>query len=147
MRRVLFDAGCVILVSLFVMGVLPSRAFSQIGIIVSPENPCEVDTLEITINYESTMHPVLIDSTSVEVTAGLIKITADVICGYYYMVTPYTINVAVPPVAADTYDIQYWSNEECHLASNPMLSSEIVVSPAPIEAGSTTWGAIKALLK
>lgn len=147
MRRTLFNAGCMALVALVGMGALPPRAFSQTGIVVSPENPSEVDSLEITINAESTRNPVLINSTSVEVTAGLIKIVADVICGYYYMVTPYTITVMVPPVAANTYDIQYWSTEDCHLGSNPILSSEIVVSSAPVATGSATWGAIKALWK
>ena len=147
MRRTLFASGCTALVVLFGMGIMPSRAFSQTGIVVSPENPSEVDTLEITINAESNMNPVMIMSTSVEVSAGLIKISADIICGYLYMVTPYTITVMVPPVAVDTYDIQYWSNEECHLESNPILSSEIVVSPAPIATGSTTWGVIKTLWK
>jgi hypothetical protein len=135
------------LVALFGVGALPSRAFAQTGIVVSPESPSEVDSLEITINAESNMNPVWIISTSVEVTAGLIKIIADVICGYNYMVTPYTVGITVPPVVADTYDIQYWSNEECHLGANPILSSEIVVTLAPIATGSTTWGAIKALWK
>jgi hypothetical protein len=147
MRGVLFSAGCMVLVVLFGICALPSKAFSQAGIVVNPETPSEEDSLEITIYAESTRFPVWIDSTSFEVTTGLIKIMADVICGYFYMLTPYTITIIVPPVAANTYDIQYWTNEDCHLGSNPILSSEIVVSPGPIATGSITWGVIKELWK
>jgi hypothetical protein len=145
MSRALFNAGCMALIVLFGMGALPLKAFSQTGIVVNPENPSEIDSLEIMINAESITSPVWINSTIVEVTEGLIKIIADVSCGPFYMITPYTINVVVPPVVAGTYDIQYWTTEDCHLGSNPILSSEIVVSPVPIATGRTTWGAIKAL--
>ena len=145
MRGFLFKTGCMVFVVLFGVGALPSGGFPQTGIVVSPENPSEFDSLEVTINAESTTNLVLIDNTSFEVTDGLIKIITDVTCGPWYMMDPYTITVVVPPVVADTYNIQYWSTEGCHLGLNPILSSEIVVSPEPIATERTTWGAIKAL--
>ena len=63
-----------------------SKALSQIGITVIPENPTEIDSLEITINAETLTHPAWIVSTSCEVTEGLMKIFADVGCGYFYAI-------------------------------------------------------------
>jgi hypothetical protein len=125
----------------------PSTTFSQTGIIVIPEDPCEADSLKITVYEESITFPVWIDSKSVEVSDGLIMITADIRCGAMFMVEPYRIDVELPPVAPGTYDIEYWSNEDCHLGSNPVLTSEITIAPVPIAAKTTTWGAIKALLR
>ena len=147
MRKALSISGLTALAVFVGMGALSSSAFSQTGITVMPEDPSEVDSLEITINAVSITYPVWIDSTVVEVTEGSIKIFGYVQCGPWYMIEPYSITVMVPPVPANTYDIEYWSNEDCHLASNPILSSEIEVSPEPIATESATWGAIKALLK
>lgn len=145
MRRYLLIVKCMAIAVLFGMSAFPSSAYSQTSIVVSPENPSEIDSLEITINAVSTTTPVWIYSTSFEVTEGLIKIIGDVDCGPYYAIEYYSFTVLVPPVAENTYAIQYWTNENCHLGSNPILSSEIVVSPEPIAAERSTWGTIKAL--
>lgn len=144
MRRNLLIANCMAIVVLFGMGTFPSRVFSQTGIFVIPENPSEIDSLEVTINAVTWTYPAWIMSTSYEVSEGLIKIIADVGCGDFYAESPYEFTIIVPPVATGTYDIEYWSTEECH-GSNPVLSSEIVILPEPIATERTTWGAIKAL--
>ena len=140
-------AGCLALALLTVLSKTPSTALSQTGIVVDPENPCEADSLGITVNEESITFPVWIDSKTVEVSDGLIRVTTHLRCGMMYMVEPYRITVEIPPVAPGTYDIEYWSNEDCHLGSNPILTSEITVAPSPIATRRTTWGAIKALLR
>jgi hypothetical protein len=140
-------AGCFALTLLLASGATPSTALSQAGILVDPENPCEADSLKITVDEESLTFPVWIDSKTVEVSEGLIRITTDLRCGIMYMVEPYRITVEIPPVAPGTYDMEYWSNEDCHLGANPILTSEITVAPSPIATRKTTWGAIKALLR
>ena len=145
MRKHFLIANCMAIVVLFGMSAFPSIAFAQTGIDIIPVNPSEIDSLEITVNAMSTSMPVWIYETSFEVSEGLIKVICDMDCGPYYAIEYYSITVVVPPVAQGTYAIQYWTNESCHLGSNPILSSEIIVAPEPTATGKSTWGAIKAL--
>jgi hypothetical protein len=145
MRKTCFIAGCLSLAILLGTGMVPTRVFSQAGIVISPENPTEVDSLELTITAECCMMPVLIHSTSLEFSDGLIKVVAERECGPFMMATLYTHTVIVPPVEPDTYIVEYWVTGDCLMPPNPILSTEIVVLPATVGIGQSTWGVIKAL--
>jgi hypothetical protein len=147
MRRVRSLLGYIVLTVLLGIGFIPSSGFAQTGIVVSPPNPTQVDSLELTITAGCCMMPVWINSVAIEVSEGLIRIIADRECGPFMMPTLYTHTVMVPPVDPDSYIIEYWVTGSCLIAPNPILTTTTIVLPLPVQADGETWGAIKALFQ
>lgn len=147
MRRVHIVLWCIALVVVLGGWPMPSEGFSEVGIVVSPENPTVLDTLEVTITAGCCEMPVTILDTAVIVSEGLIKIVADRECGPFTMATIYMHTVIVPPVEPDFYAIEYWITGDCLITPNPILTSEIIVLPVPVSVSETTWGAIRGLYK
>ena len=147
MQRAHFVWACFALAILMGAWSIPAPGFAQTGIVVNPENPTEIDTLEITITAGCCMMPAYILGTAVEVSEGLIKIVANRACGPFMSPTLYTHTVMVSPVEPSSYTVEYWITGDCLLPPNPILSTEITVLPVPVHAGESTWGAIKALFE
>lgn len=147
MRRARSVLGCIVLTILLGVWSVPPPGFAQAGIVVSPANPTEIDTLRITITAGCCMMPVWIHSTAVEVSEGLIRIVANRECGPFDSPTLYTHTAIAPPVDPDSYVVEYWVTGDCLLRPNPILTTTIIVSPLPIQADGATWGAIKALFE
>ncbi|UCF05206.1 MAG: hypothetical protein JSV33_15010 [bacterium] len=147
MRRVQIALWCIALVIVLGGGSLSSKGFSETGIVVSPENPTELDTLEVTITAGCCRMPVSILDTTVAVSEGLIMVVADRECGPFTMATIYTHTVVVPPVEPGSYVIEYWVTGDCLIQPNPILVSEINVLPFQVPVSEKNWGAIKLLHK
>jgi len=141
MRRVREVAGCVALIISLVVGVMPSNALSQI--VVTPANPTNNDSLTVAASAWCPGSPAIIHSTSVALSAGQIKITADVECGMLAVPTLYTVTEIVPPRAPGIYVIEFWVTTRPYA----IMSTQITVSEAPVAADQSTWGAIKALCR
>jgi hypothetical protein len=141
MNRASLIAVCIALVIPLAVGMSPSRACSQI--VVSPENPTDADSLQVTISAYCGTFPAWIHSTSVELSEGLIKVIAEVECGMFEMPTLYTFSVMVPPRTPGNYTVEYWLTD----ISYWHLSTQILVLQAPIATGESTWGAIKSLFQ
>ena len=117
-----------------VMILVPASAFADEEIVVSPLNPTELDTLEITITAVCCYITVDILDTTVVVSEGLISIIADRDCGPWTMPGPYTHTVVVPPVEPGLYSIEYWVTGTCPSGEFPEVTGEVLVSPAPVPA-------------
>jgi|GEM_PF-5334343 len=110
---------------------IPAAAADDVRqITVFPTQPTSEDSLEIRIQTYCCQGPVTLPGLGVLVLPGLIRITADRICGPLAAITPYEQTVTIPPVDPGDYWIEYRVEGDDCSHTGPEVVGQVTVLPA-----------------